>query len=301
MGRTAPRRIWRTVLSEFEFMRSVTIGQYLPTGSLLHRLDPRAKLLMVSLLLAGVVLAGSILGLTLALALVLAGIALGRIPFSFALRGLGPAMPFLLFLAALQVLAIPQNDVGTVLWQWWRVELTLADLRAAVVLLLRFTVLILGLSLFSFSTTTSELARGVEQLLRPGQRLGLPVHEFSLMVVIALRFVPLLALEAEHIAKAQASRGADLGGGRMNAFRRTIRMLPLLVPLFIAALRRAETLILAMEARCYTGGKGRTHLTRLKSSPKDGLAVALVLGLTISLLAMAWFHVDQAIWAWIFG
>jgi energy-coupling factor transport system permease protein len=288
-------------LSEFEFLSHVTIGQYLPTGSLLHQLDPRAKLLMVTLLLAGVVLTGSILGLALALIFVLAGIALARIPLSFALRGLGPAMPFLLLLAALQVLVIPQNDVGTVIWQWWRIELTFTDLQAAVVLMLRFTVLILGLSLFSFSTTTTELAHGVEQLLRPGQRIGLPAHEFSLIVVIALRFVPLLALEAEHIAKAQASRGADFGRGRMNAFRRTLRMLPLLVPLFIAALRRAETLILAMEARCYTGGKGRTHLTRLKSSPKDGLAVVLTLGLTISLLAMAWLHVDQAVWAWIFS
>ena len=288
-------------MSEFEFLRDVTIGQYLPTGSVFHRLDPRSKLVMTALFLAGVVAGTSLAGLTGALVVVLGGLALARIPLRYAVRGLRPALPFLGLLALLQVFTIPRNDVGTVLWQWWLVTITTTDLLMATIVLLRFGVLILGLSLFSFSTSTTELTHGVEHLLRPLQRLGLPAHEFALVVTIAIRFVPLLALEAERIAKAQASRGADFGRGRMHVFKRALRMLPLLVPLFVAALRRAETLVLAMEARCYTGGRGRTHLLHLQARWADALAVALVLLLAAALVAAAWLSLDMHLWHWIAG
>jgi energy-coupling factor transport system permease protein len=193
-----------------------------------------------------------------------------------------------------------------VLWQWRWIAITSMDMSAAAVSLVRFVALILGLSLFSFSTSTTELAHGTERLLRPLQRLGLPAHECSLMLVIALRFVPLLALEAERIAKAQASRGADGGRGRsgrgkmnpqaVNPFKRARRMLPLLVPLFVIALRRAETLALAMEARCYTGGKGRTHLIRLEARWSDGLAILLVAILVAGLLAATQLNLDLYLW-----
>jgi energy-coupling factor transport system permease protein len=168
-----------------------------------------------------------------------------------------------------------------------------------VVALVRFVVLIMGVSLFSFSTRTTELTHGVEHLLRPLQQIGLPAHEFALTVVIALRFIPLLALEAERIAKAQASRGADYGGGRMNVLKRARRLLPLLIPLFVAALRRAETLALAMEARCYTGGRGRTHLIRLSARFSDALAVGAALLLTLAPLAATWVDLDQLLWQWL--
>lgn len=280
-------------------MRNVTIGQYLPTGSAVHRLDPRAKLTMVTLLICGVVVTTSLLGLAMALAVVLAGLALARVPLRYALQGVRPALPFLILLALLQVFTIPQNDVGTVLWKWWLLTVTVTDLSAAALTLLRFVVLILGLGLFSLSTNTTELTHGTEHLLRPLQRLGLPAHEFALAITIAVRFVPLLALEAERIAKAQASRGADFGRGRGSLVQRTLRMLPLLVPLFVTALRRADTLIMAMEARCYMGGQGRTHLIHLRARRADVLALALVSLLVAALLAATWLKVDARIWSWV--
>lgn len=288
-------------MSEFEFLRNVTIGQYLPTGSPLHRLDPRAKLLMAGLFLVGAVATSSLSGLIGALAAVLIGLALAGIPLRYAVRGLRPALPFLVLLSLLQVLTIPANDVGRVLWQWWRITITTTDLWVAAITLLRFVTLILGLSLFSFATSMTELTHGTEHLLRPLQRLRLPAHEFALVVAIAIRFVPMLALEAEHIAKAQASRGADFGRGRMNVFRRAVRMLPLLVPLFVSALRRGETLVLAMEARGYSGGRGRTHLIRLQARWTDGLAVALVLLLAAGLLAAGWLDLDTCLRRWMAG
>jgi energy-coupling factor transport system ATP-binding protein len=300
-----------TQVSEFEFLRNVTIGQYLPTGSAFHRLDPRAKLIMAVLYLAGVLASNSLASQVAALVAVIAGLALARISLRYAFRGVRAALPFLAFLALLQVFTIPRNDTGWVLWQWRWIAITSMDMLAAAVSLVRFVALILGLSLFSFSTSTTELAHGTERLLRPLQRFGLPAHECSLMLVIALRFVPLLALEAERIAKAQASRGADGDRGRsgrgkmnpqaMNPFKRARRMLPLLVPLFVTALRRAETLALAMEARCYTGGKGRTHLIRLEARWSDGLAILLVAILVAGLLAATHWNLDLRLWRCCFG
>jgi len=286
-------------MSDFEFLRHVTIGQYLPTGSPIHRLDPRAKILMAGLLVVGAVVTSSLTGLSVALAAVLLGLVLARIPIRYALQGMRPALPFLILLALLQVFTIPANDVGQVLWSWWRITITTMDLRAAVVILLRFATLILGLSLFTFATSLTELTHGTEHLLRPLQRLRLPAHELALVAAITIRYVPLLALETERIAKAQASRGADFGSGRTKGVRRAIRMLPLLVPLFVAALRRGETLVLAMEARSYTGGKGRTNLIRLKAQWVDALAVGLTALLVAALIAAGTMSLDARLWHWI--
>jgi energy-coupling factor transport system permease protein len=283
-------------VSEFEFLRNVTIGQYLPTGSAIHRLDPRVKLVIAALFVGGAIATTSLVALLLTLGLVLGALALARIPLRYATRGIRPALLFLALLSVLQVLTIPQNDVGTVLWRWWQIVITVTDLHVAALTLTRFVVLILGLCLFSLSTSTAELTHGVEHLLLPLQRIGFPGHELALTLVIALRFVPILALEAERIAKAQASRGADFGRDKMNPFKRARRMIPVLVPLFITALHRAEMLVLAMEARCYTGGKGRTHLIRLQAGQRD-LAALVLSGLLIALLiATAWVRVDTFIW-----
>jgi len=283
-------------MSDFELLRHVTIGQYLPTGSPIHHLDPRAKMLMAGLLVLGGVLCSSAIALSAALAVVLLGLAMARISLRYALQGVRPALPFLLLLALLQVFTIPANDVGQVLWQWWRITITLTDLQAAVMVLIRFVMLILGLSLFSFTTSLTELTHGTEHLLRPFQRVGLPAHELALVAAIAIRYVPLLALETERIAKAQASRGADLGRGGGNAFRRAIRLLPLLVPLFVAALRRGETLVLAMESRNYTGGKGRTHLIHLKARWVDAVAIGLMVMLVAGLIAASRANLDTLLW-----
>ena len=284
--------------SEFELLRSVTLGQYLPTGSPLHRADPRVKLVAGMLLVAAVTATSSLAGLTLALILVVTGFAVARIPIGYALSGIKPMIPFLILLALLQMLVIPQNDQNTVvLWRWWFIAITVRDFIAAALLLLKFAVLVWGISLLSFTTTTTELTHGTEHLLRPLQRVGLPAHEFALMLNIALRFVPLLAQESERLMKAQASRGADFGGGRrLNFVQRMRKMLPLLVPLILSTLQRAEDLILAMEARCYTGGKGRTHLIHLQAQPSDYAILALIVIILAAAVAAGIVSADGILW-----
>jgi energy-coupling factor transport system permease protein len=155
--------------------------------------------------------------------------------------------------------------------------------------------MVLGLSLFSFSTTTTELTHGIEHLLRPWQKLGLPAHELALTVNIALRFVPIIAEEAERLMKAQASRGADFGRGR-NFIQRTRKLLPLLVPLFLVSLRRADNLIEAMEARCYLGGKGRTHLIHLQAHAADYIALAAACALMALVIGLSTANADHLLW-----
>jgi energy-coupling factor transport system permease protein len=286
--------------AEFELLGRVTIGQYLPTGSVLHRLDPRAKLLMVLLLIVAVVVGHSLLGLAVVVVAVLMGLVWARIPLRFALAGLGPMLPFLLLLALLQVFAIPQYAAyASVIWRWGILTMTDRGLLAAILLMSRFTAMALGLSLFSFSTTTTELTHGIEHLLRPLQALGLPAHEFALVVNIAIRFLPILAEEAERLMKAQASRGAGFGRGQRNFVQRARKLLPLLVPLFLVSLRRADELIEAMEARCYLGGKGRTHLIRLQAHLPDYVALGGAVALAALALRLTFINADQQLWHWL--
>jgi len=287
-------------LSEFELLGRVTIGQYLPTGSRVHHLDPRVKLVMVVLMITAVVVSHSLVGLALLLAAVVSGLLSARIPLRFALAGLRPMLPFLLLLALLQVVAIPQYGAGaTVIWRWSILTVTDRSVLAGVLLIARFTVMVLGISLFSFSTTTTELTHGVEHLLRPLQALGVPAHEFALVVNIAIRFLPILAEEAERLMKAQASRGADFGRGQRNFITRTRRLLPLLVPLFLVSLQRAEELIEAMEARSYLGGKGRTHLIHLQARLSDYVALASVAGVAALVIRLSLTNADGMVWRWL--
>jgi len=286
--------------SEFELLGRVTIGQYMPTGSVLHRLDPRAKLCMAAALVATVVVSQSLLGLTVLLLAVLAALALAHIPLRFALAGLRPMVPFLLLLALLQVLAIPQYSANArVLWRWAVLTVSDRSLIAGVLLILRFCVLVLSLSLFSFSTTTTELTHGIEHLLRPLQAIRLPAHEFALVVNIAIRFLPILAGEAERLMKAQASRGADFGRGQRNFIQRARMLLPLLVPLFLVSLQRADELAEAMEARCYLGGKGRSHLIQLQARLRDYVALSIMLILAILSIHLNAIQADQVLWTWL--
>jgi len=208
-------------MSDFDFAGSVPIGQYIPTGSFLHRIDPRSKLLVVSLLMAGLIMSRSLTATIGALLLMFGGFALAKIPFSYARRGLHKALPLLVFLALLQILAIPANDVGVVLGRFWIVIVTVKDLQMACIIGARFSALILLIGLFSLVTSTRELTHGTERLFKPLERIGFPAHEIALIMTIALRFIPILAIEAEHIAKAQASRGpTSAGEGRGSSVSR---------------------------------------------------------------------------------
>jgi energy-coupling factor transport system permease protein len=283
--------------SEFELLGRVPIGQYLPTGSFVHHLDPRVKLLMVLLLIITVVVSTSLIGLALLLLAILCGLLAARIPARFALAGLRPMLAFLLLLALLQVLAIPQYRAhATVVWHWAILTVTDRSLLAGLLLITRFVTVMLGLSLFSFSTTTTELTHGVEHLLRPLQALRFPAHEFALVINISIRFLPILAEEAERLMKAQASRGADFGLAHRNVVLQARVLLPLLVPLFLVSLRRAEELTEAMEARCYLGGRGRTHLICLRSVASDYVALLGALGLAALAIYLSTAGADILLW-----
>jgi energy-coupling factor transport system permease protein len=272
-------------MSDFEFMQRVTIGQYLPTGSNLHRLDPRARIIIFGLLLGAITFCSSFGGLLAGLLLVLAGLAWARIPLRYVLKGLLPPLPFLVLLALLQVFLHP-GRTETALFVLGPLVVSPGGLWTGGMLLLRFAALILGLSLSSLTLSTSELILGLNRLLRPLQSLGLAAQDLVLMVQVTLRFVPFLVQAAERIVKAQVSRGAPWGKGSGGLLRRARQALPMIVPLFLTSLRRAENLALAMDARGYGGPVERTSMNELQMRGKDWLAMAVAVVLTALILLM---------------
>jgi len=270
-----------SVMSEFSAFRHITIGQYLPYGSLVHRLDPRFKLVMFAVLVATVASADSYGASLLLLIALLTVVYLSRVPVRYALQGLRPALPWIAIFATLQLFFYKGRygaEVCSVIWSWGFTNISTCGLRLVTLMVPRLLEFMILISLLTLTTSTTELTHGLERLLSPLNRLRFPAHELAMVFTIALRFVPTLAEELEKIMKAQASRGADFGEqGRLRFIQRTRTLIPLLVPLFLSALRRAEDLSLAMEARGYVGGRGRTSFIQLRSAPAGYLALALVL------------------------
>lgn len=269
-------------MEEFELLRNITIGQYLALGSFIHRMDPRLKLLSFACLVAAVTFSGTLTANAVLLIVTFALIPVSKIGVRYALSGLKPAIPIVLLLAAMQILFYTPGFAGqnlgtcTVYFQLWIVVPNSCGVELAIVSAARFVELLILTSLLTFSTTITELTLGTEALLSPLQRFRFPAHELALTMTIALRFVPTFAEELERIMKAQVSRGADLGQqGAFRFIQQTKSLIPLVVPLFLSGLRRAEELILAMEARCYVGGRGRTHFVQFKSRPSDFAALAV--------------------------
>lgn len=292
-------------MSEFEVLRFLTIGQYLPTDSVLHRLDPRVKLTGVMLIaLALMRRAGPTLAL-LGLALALALLALARIPLIHALRGLRPLLPLFLIALVLQVLFYPHREAvaagSLVLLAWGPVIISGAGMVMLSAMLLVMVDIVLLLTLLTAIADVSDVAHGIEGILHPLQRLGFPAHELSLMHVVALRFVQLLGQELERLIKAQAARGGDFGHWHGGILQRVHRILPLLVPLFIAALRRSEELVVAMESRGYTGGRGRTSLIHLQMRPVDIVALVLSIGLCVLLFIVDFGPAEHSVALWLRG
>jgi energy-coupling factor transport system permease protein len=283
-------------MDDFELLRHVTIGQYFPTGSRVHRLDPRVKIVGIVALVSTLVALSSASGVLIGLLITFALLALARVDVRFALGGLAPALPILLCLAALQLAfgwSARTSDCHS-LWSFWTLNVTTCSAQAVVVLLARFVALVLLTGLLTFTSTLSELARGIEWLLRPLQRVGVPADELAMVFTIALRFVPTLALEMEKLLKAQAARGANIQSGS-NPVARTRQLLPVLVPLFVNTLRRSDDLTAALEARGYTGGVGRTHYVRLHFQRADAIALLIVAAVILGLFALPFEIVDQII------
>lgn len=258
----------------FELLRNVTIGQYIPTGSVIHRLDPRTKIISTALLILAISLNRSLVANLLFALLVLGVTLLARIKLSYIVRGILLGLPALIVIFIMQFLFQGWVDPpGKIFFEWGWIRVTRYSLHIIALSMLRISGFLFLTSLVTMTATTTELTHGVERLLAPFRRFGVPSHELALILTISLRFVPTLAEELERIIKAQLSRGADLGGRFWRPDKTARAMLPLLVPLFLGAFRRAEDLVLAMEARGYISGDGRTNYVELNGRAVDVLVV----------------------------
>jgi len=244
-------------------LRDITLGQYYPAAGTLHRLDPRVKIVCTLVYLVSLFLFNNIICYAAATAFLIAVIVLSHVPFHFMVRGM-KAIVVLLLITVVFNLFLTQ---GTPLVHIWKLTITEQGLRTAAFMAIRLMYLIIGASVMTLTTTPNALTDGLEELLKPLSKMKVPVHEIAMMMSIALRFIPILMEETDKIMKAQMARGADLESG--NIFQRARAMVPILVPLFISAFRRANDLAMAMEARCYHGGDGRTKMKPLSYRRKD--------------------------------
>ena len=262
-------------------MRSITIGHYLPGESLLHILDPRFKIISLFVLIIGLFFIKTFLGFLVLGSFIIAAFIASHLPFSYVLRGLRPVFYIVFFTITLHFFF---TKGGQVFFRLGPVTVEEAGVYLGTFMTLRLLLLVVATLLITLTTSPIALTDGIEHLLRPFKRFGVPGHEIAMMMTIALRFIPTLMEESDKIRKAQMARGADFDTG--NIFRRAKSLIPLLVPLFVSAFRRADDLAVAMEARCYRGGDNRTRMRELKAKPVDfyGLAVviALMLGIAVS-------------------
>lgn len=247
----------------------ITLGQYFPGKSLLHRTDPRLKICLVIYGIVLLFVAGNFGSLAVAVAYILAGMALSRISLGLYLKGLKPILFLVVFTGVLNIF----YGTGDPLWQWGFLKITRNGILNCVFISVRIMALILASSVLTFTTSPTQLTDAIERLLKPLSKLRVPVHEFAMMMTIALRFIPTLIEETEKIMNAQKARGADFESG--NLLKRAKALVPVLVPLFVSAFRRADELSVAMECRLYRGGSGRTRLKELKMGKNDGAAYAV--------------------------
>ena len=252
-------------------LRDITLGQYYPANSVLHRLDPRTKFLGTLAFIISVFVFHTFPGYAVATVFLAGLIILSKVPVKFMFKGLKAIMVILLVTVAFNIFLTP----GEVLWKWGFLKVTKEGLILAGRMAIRLTYLVVGSSIMTLTTTPNQLTDGLERLLRPLNKIHVPVHEIAMMMSIALRFIPILLEETDKIMKAQIARGADFENG--NIIQKAKNMVPLLVPLFISAFRRANDLAMAMEARCYHGGDDRTQMKPLHYEKRDYLAYAIVL------------------------
>jgi energy-coupling factor transport system permease protein len=263
-----------------ELQRNVVFGQFVDTGSFIHRMDPRIKLSATFVMLVASFLIDSLLGFTLALVLLVVIQVSSRIPLGYVLRGSAFFLGFLLFILLFQVLFYPGE--ASYLWRWGILSISIEGLRSAGILGLRVIFLYFVTTMLMLTTSLVDLTNGLELVFGPLQRLRVPVNELVLVFVIAIKFVPIFIEEVERLARAQTARGVPFDEG--GAFTRARRLGRLLVPIFISGFHRADLLSTAMHTRCYRGGRYRTKFRQMSASPSDWFALVLV---TVWMLA-AW-------------
>lgn len=264
-------------------IRDITLGQYYPAGSILHKLDPRVKLVGTMIFLIAVFSYRGIPGLVCITVCLAALIKLSKVPFSYMVKGLRAIVVLLALTCVFNLFLTP----GEVVFSFWKITITKEGINLSFRMVLRLIYLILGTSLMTLTTTPNQLTDGLEQGLKPLNRIHVPVHELAMMMSIALRFIPILIEETDKIMKAQTARGANFDEGGL--IQKAKSMVPLLVPLFISAFRRANDLALAMEARCYHGGEGRTKLHPLRYQTRDYVAYVLMLVFLAGVVALRFF------------
>ena len=264
-------------------LRDITLGQYFPGNTAVHRLDPRTKLLCTILYIVALFLARGPVGYAVLFLVLAASTAVAKIRPAALLRGMRPVLFIIVLTALLNIFYTP----GTVLWQWNFLRITVEGLWSAFFMVLRFSFLISCTFLLTYTTSPIMLTDGLEKLLGPLKRIHVPVHELSMIMSIALRFIPTLIEETDKIMSAQKARGADFDSG--NLFQKAKALVPLLVPLFISAFRRADELAVAMECRCYHGGEGRTRLRQLKLKGMDVAALLFALAMCVGIGVLGHF------------
>ena len=265
-------------------LKDITLGQYFPGNTVAHKLDPRTKILLVILYITALFTAGSFLAYGL-MALVLAAcVRLSKVPPKSVFRGLKPVLFIIVFTGILNLFFTPGEGV---LWAWGPFHITETGLRNAAFMVLRIMLLIMGTFLMTYTTSPISLTDGLERLLNGLKRFHVPVHELTMIMSIALRFIPTLIEETDKIMSAQKARGADFESG--NLMEKAKALVPILVPLFISAFRRADELATAMECRCYHGGEGRTKLHVLKYERRDYIALTLGVLILAGVIALRAF------------
>ena len=271
-------------------IRDITIGQYYPAESRIHKLDPRVKIVCTLFFLVSLFVQNSLLGYVIATVFLGTVIRMSKVPLKFILKGLKPIMILLMFTVVMNLFL---TRGGETLVHFWIFTVTEGGLRTSIFMAVRLMYLVAGSSIMTFTTSPNGLTDGMEKLLHPLNKINVPVHEVAMMMSIALRFIPILLEETDKIMKAQMARGADFESG--NIIQRAKAMIPILVPLFVSAFRRANDLAMAMEARCYHGGEGRTKMKPLKYKTRDRMAYIITVVYVAAVFAAGRF-VDFKLW-----
>lgn len=265
-------------------LKDITLGQYFPGTSPVHRLDPRTKLIVLIIYIVALFTAVSWVSYALVFVFLATSIAISRIPLKAIVRGMKPLIVILIFTGVLNLFFTAGE---TVLVSFWKITITMEGVTRAIFMVIRILMLISGTFLLTYTTSPISLTDGLESLLSPLKKIRLPVHELSMMMCIALRFIPTLIEETDKIMSAQKARGADFENGKL--LERVKALVPILVPLFISAFRRADELATAMECRCYQGGDGRSKMKLLRFCRYDFVAFPVVFALLGAVIALSVF------------
>ena len=263
-------------------LKDITIGQYYPCDSIIHRLDPRVKIIGTFAFMASLFIIDSFVPYALIIFFLSSVIMMSKIPAGYVLKGLKPLIPILMLTLVINMFLTP----GELIWSMGPLKLTSEGLRQGVFMVVRLIFLIIGTSILTLATSPIQLTDGIEMLLNPFKKIGVPAHELAMMMTIALRFIPTLLDETDKIMKAQMARGADFES--KNLMSRAKNLVPLLVPLFISAFRRADELAMAMEARCYRGGENRTRMKQIRMETRDYISYGVLSIYLAGMIASRW-------------